>query len=577
MNSTMTSEINMRKQFMFLAILMTPTFAWAQYRIYVPPKVYTLPKVSTPRTTSQPKASSPKQPKTNQANAKQPKEKRHRQPREAKPQKANRHQKSQVVKRDRNEQKQQSQAQQHQQKLRQKELRQQRKQQREQEKAQRNQEKMAKTQAKQDKPKTSSRQLATRNARIEPQGRVTPLWDGGHAVDTPSGEHYEFNREGKLSGFCEGGTEATFRNDGSFKTIKANGMQIEHGANGVRKVQSQLPGGGRLVSTGPQRGFIERPLTRGGQAYIQRVYVTEPRISVSLYHPYLYRGIRFYNYLPAIYYSPGFYRWAYYSWGYPVAFTWYWFGAPWVAFYGAYFAPFPGYPNASLWLTDYILAADLQAAYQDRAEAESEARGTAEAYAEGDNGSPVTPEVKLAIADEVRQQLAAEHASAVDPARAEPGEERVTPPALDPKIRVFVVSSPLTDVMADGRECSLTSGDVVARLGDGQDGSQSIPVSVLSSKSADCAAGSQLALSAQDLQEMYNDFRQQIDAGLETLAQQQGRNGLPAGPNANPRIMPDSQPEALDANAPAVLQQQWEAADRAEATIRQAANLGSDR
>jgi hypothetical protein len=577
MNTTITSKNKLRKWVLVLALLTTPELAWAQYKIYVPPKVYTPPKTSTPRPASQSKVSSSKQPKVKQSQAKQPKEKSQEKVAKGKVQKADRRQQNQEVKREQNQERQQRQAQLHQQKLQQKQLKQQRKRQREQEKAQRKQEKIAKRQAKQHEQKTFSPQPAARSGRTEPQGHVTPLRAGGHAIDTPSGEHYEFNREGKLSSFSKGGTEATFRRDGSFKTVKANGMQIEHGANGVRIVQSQLMGGGRLLSTGPQRGFIERPMTRGGQAYVQRVYVSGPRISVLVYHPYLYRGILLYNYVPTLYYSPGFYRWAYYSWGYPVAFSWDWFGAPWFTFYGPYFAPFPAYRNASLWLTDYLLAADLQAAYQDRSEAESEAWGTAEAYAGGDNGSPVTPEVKFAIADEVRQQLAAEYAIAGDSARAEAGEDKATPPALDPKIRVFVVSSDLTEVMADGRECTLTSGDVIARLADAQDANQSIPVRVLSSKSADCTVGSQFRVSAQDLQEMDNDFRQQIDAGLETLAQKQGQGGLPAGPNADPRLIPDRQPEAPDANAPSLLQQQWDAADRAEADIRQALGIGLDK
>jgi hypothetical protein len=39
---------------------------------------------------------------------------------------------------------------------------------------------------------------------------------------------------------------------------------------------------------------------------------------------------------------------------------------------------------------------------------------------------------------------------------------------------------------------------------------------------------------------MHNDFRQQIDAGLATLSEQQGKGGLPKAPAADPKPSPDS-------------------------------------
>ena len=577
MNSTKTNKNKMRKWVAFLAlIMMIPSAGWAQYKIYVPPKVYTPPKVSTPRTTSQPKASSSKQPKTKQSQVKQPKEKRQSQPREAKPQKADRRQKSQEVKRARNGQKQERQEQKLQQKQQQRELKQQRKENRQQGKARRNQKKQAKRQGKQRKQDTSSPPRVARIRQNEARGQVTPLKSGGHAIDTPSGEHYEFNRDGKLSTFSKPGMEATFRPDGKFRSVKADGMQIDYRVNGARAVQTQLPGGGRLVSTAPNRGFIEYPMTRGGQAYIKRTYVANGRISLAVYRAYYYHSVPFYHYVPAFYFSPRFYMWAFYPWGPPITFSWGWFGAPWFGFYGPYFAPFPAYPNASLWLTDYLLAANLAAAYQDRAGAEPEASSTAEAYAGDNNDTSLTPEVKFAIAAEVRQQLAAEQAMATDPTQAETAQDAL-PPGLDPTIRVFVVSSGLSEGTADSGECGLTPGDVIARLADGPDVNQGILVIVLSSKQGDCAAGSQLRVSAQDLQEMHNDFCRQIDSGLGALAQEQGQGGLPASPNADPRLAPNRQAGAPDANAPTLLQQQWEAADRAEADIRQTVDLGSDK
>ena len=552
MKTTLITKNTMRMFLTLLALTMTPALAWAQYKIYIPPKVYTPPKVSTPRPASQPKASSPKQPNV---------------------QKTDRRQQNQEVKRERNQQKQERQAQQHQQKLQQKELKQQLKQQKEQEKAHRNQEKIAKRQTKQHKQKSSSPQPAARTGQTEPQGRATPLRAGGHAIDTPSGNHYEFNREGK---FSKGGKEATFRRDGSFKTVKANGMQIEHGAIGVRTVQSSIPGGGRLVSTGPGRGFIETPMTRGGHAYVVRTYVAGSRVSVAVYRPYFYRGVVYYRYMPGFFFAPRFYAWAYYPWPTPIPFSWGWFGAPWYGFYGPYFAPFAAYPNASLWLTDYLLAENLQAAYQDREGAGTGDEGVSEAGSVNDSGSPITPEVKYAIASEVRAQIAANQTMAAHPDQAETAGDEAATAVLDPTVRVFVVSSSLSEQTTSGEECGLTPGDVIARLGDSPDADQRIPATVLSSKHGDCAVGSQFQAPVQELVDMHNDFLRQLDSGLGALAQEEGQKGLPVGPAAGQHLAPGSQPETPDASAPTMLQQQQESADQAEAEIRQSIQSGSD-
>jgi len=48
-----------------------------------------------------------------------------------------------------------------------------------------------------------------------------------------------------------------------------------------------------------------------------------------------------------------------------VFWNWGWTPAayPWYGYYGYYFAPYPAYPSAAYWLTDYVMASDLQAAY----------------------------------------------------------------------------------------------------------------------------------------------------------------------------------------------------------------------
>ena len=199
-------------------------------------------------------------------------------------------------------------------------------------------------------------------------------------------------------------------------------------------------------------------------------------------------------------------RWpapAYYGWG--------WGGSPWYGYYGGFFAPYPVYPSAAFWLTDYLIAANLQAAYAAQADANAAAaEGAANNSAPSDNevasnGRPavapsgqaaLSPEVKQAIADEVKAQIAASKAEASKTGSSGGGQQPASgevPPALDPARRTFVVSDDLA-VVADGQECSLTQGDVITRLTDTPDEDQKVNVSIASSKKTDCAAGKPLRL-----------------------------------------------------------------------------------
>ena len=90
-----------------------------------------------------------------------------------------------------------------------------------------------------------------------------------------------------------------------------------------------------------------------------------------VYRGYDYHGRHYYGYVHDRYYHPGYYGWAYHPWGrvYYGPAAWGWGGAPWYGFYGAYFTPYPVYASPAFWLTDYLIAANLQAAYQAGVEA----------------------------------------------------------------------------------------------------------------------------------------------------------------------------------------------------------------
>jgi hypothetical protein len=374
--------------------------------------------------------------------------------------------------------------------------------------------------------------------------------------------------------------EASFAN-GKVQSIHANGMAINHGVGGARTVVTES-NGRTLVSTGAHQGYLQSQyLSRNGTTYVQRTYVANNVTYTNVYRTTYYRGVAYYGYVPAYYYHPVFYGWVFNAWPRRVYWGWGWGGAPWYGYYGYYFAPYPVYPAASLWLTDYLLATNLQAAYQAQAQASAAAaQGPANRLAsQAQSSSPdggatqLSPEVKEMVAAEVTRQLAAEKDAAQ---QANPQVSATSgnqpPAALDPAQRVFVVSSTL-DVTADGQECALTPGDVLYRIGDQRGTDNNVAASVSSSKKADCATGKTVLVSVQDLQEMHNHFREQIDSGLKTLAGNQGKGGLPTAPDTGTSAG-EVPPVTPDADVASELQDQQLQADQTEKEVQRQAVAG---
>jgi hypothetical protein len=402
----------------------------------------------------------------------------------------------------------------------------------------------------------------------------------------------------------KGGGTASIRPNGQIRSINRNGMHIEHGLNGSRRIESTR-NGAHIVTTGRGSGYVQRAyVTRGGRSYVSRTTIINHRAYTGVYRSYSFHGHAYYGYHPAFYYGHAYYGWAYNPWAAPVYYGWGWGGAPWYGFYGAYFAPYPVYPSAAFWLTDYLISANLQAAYAAQAAASAAANGAAASgaaangvaadqsqdgasnSAPADNSGSValSPEVKAAIAEEVKAQLAAEQAAAAQPApsggqaaatqaSATPAADEV-PPALDPARRTFVVASDLA-VVGDGQECQLTSGDVITRITDTPDDDNKVTVSVSAGKKADCAAGKQVAVSVDDLQEMQNHFQEQLDNGMKDLASKQGTGGLPKAPDTS-TVASDVPPPPPDTSAEKTLQDQQAAADQTEAqVVKEAFSQGS--
>jgi hypothetical protein len=401
---------------------------------------------------------------------------------------------------------------------------------------------------------------------------------------------------------------------GNVRTIQAHNMRIDHGAHGNRRIVTEH-NGRRVVSMGHGRGYSERAYyNRGGRAYYQRTYYYGGHRYAYAYRGYYYHGYRYYGYAPAYYYRPVYYGWAYNPWPAPVYYNWGWAGNPWYGAYNYYYTPYPAYPAANYWLTDYMMSEQLRAAYaaglaaQGKADSPSVgssadliaglwssdqliASNLEAAYGENFFFSPagaaqpaLSKEVKDALAEEVKRQLALDKNAAEKPKNASvffdrtvspnlhatyggAAEAEEVPPALDPNFRYFVVVSDLELTPDSGDECQLTQGDVIYRSGDQVSDDNNIDVVVKRIKKDDCAIGTKGSLDANDIQEMHNQFRVSLEAGLKALAEKNGKDGLPKAPDTTttsgevPAPTPDN-------NVDADLQQQQKDADQLEAEVK---------
>jgi len=319
--------------------------------------------------------------------------------------------------------------------------------------------------------------------------------------------------------------------------------------------------GNRVVSYGPNHGFIERRTLSG---YLTRTHMAGGRLYAHAYFEYRYRGFAYARYVPAFYYGPRFYAWSAAPWGVPVVYAWSGFAvpAPWLGFYAGYFSPYPAYSSPDLWLTDYLINENLKQTYEaSQGDQNPQPPGTAQP------ASPVlTAETKELIAAEVRRQLAEAAASTQSPVA--PTGSELAPPTLSQTY--FVVASFVDIVPAGTQGCSLTPGDVIQRTGKTVAPDGNIDMKVVSAKPGGCAANSEAAISLSALQEMHNQFREQIDGGLTTLAANEG-NRFPAAPPTEARAVPEGTVTPV-ADAASLLADQEASANKMEDIVRQGGN-----
>jgi hypothetical protein len=347
-------------------------------------------------------------------------------------------------------------------------------------------------------------------------------------------------------------------------------MDIHHGLNGNRTVSRERPDGSRVVATRGGPGYVERGYNYHGNAYDRRTYYYGGRYYNNYYRGYYYGGYYTNVYAPGYYYGPAYYGWAYNPWPAPIAYSWGWGGYPWYGYYGGYFAPYPVYPSAAYWLTDYVVSASLAAAYQEAVDAQVEAAKVPP------GGSPaLDQQTKDMIAEEVKRQIALENQEAQANAQKQdidPASSGIARMLSDNQTHVFIAGADLDLVEASGQECMISQGDVLEVASAPPSGANAATAVVLCSKGGkECVKSAQVSVPFTDLQEMQNHMRQTIDQGLGDLQSKQGQNGLPAVPPSAkaPPVKSDFAAAAPppEQNVAADIKQESQQADQAEQEV----------
>lgn len=353
------------------------------------------------------------------------------------------------------------------------------------------------------------------------------------------------------------------RADGSRAEIHdlQRGVDIHYGSNGARRIVQERSDHSRVFAE-RGGGYVQHPYMFRGQELAHRTYSEHGHEFAHFYSRNVYHGVPLEVYAPVRFYSVGFYGWAHTPWPVSVHYTWEWRGSPWYRAYGHYFAPYPVYDNGTYWLTDYLIATSLEAAYAAQVRAQ---------MAAGD-APTLSPDVKAAIADEVgfelQQEAAAARANAADPQEL-PDNGGISTLLTDGNSHVFVAGSNLDIAGGSGNECTLSAGDVVQVRAAPAPGAQVINATVLASKGGnECAPGMTVRVALPELQEMQNYMHQTVDQAMADLQGRQGTGNLPAAP-ASAQGAPVSAGFAVgapppDTNAQVEINAQAAVADQAE-------------
>jgi hypothetical protein len=349
---------------------------------------------------------------------------------------------------------------------------------------------------------------------------------------------------------------------------------------GARTVVVQRPGNRVVVVQGAAHGYVQRPVVVQGRTYIKRTYYVNQVGFVRVYRPFVFRGAPLYFYTPVVYYPAPFYVWAVGPWAFPVAYPWGWLGDPWFVYYGPYFRPYPDYARPSLWLTDFLIATTLEAAYLRTREDNAASQAAADAANPEPVESPAAmpDEVKSMVEAEIRRQLAQAQSEAQTGATPETPRNGLLPSLSDGQ-HTFIAPEFVEADDNNGGTCLIGQGDVVGMDALPRAGTMA-QLRILASKGSDCAAGSNVIVPLSDVVEMSNHMRATVDDGLKTLRESQGKNNIPeltAAAAAEP-VSPQfaANLTIADPDVAQILETEGRNADQLEMSVRADATGGFD-
>lgn len=118
-----------------------------------------------------------------------------------------------------------------------------------------------------------------------PQGTVTTQANGNMTVKAVDGRQYGLRANGTLASHKSGSTRATLDPDGRVQSMHAGPLDVSRGPRGARMVVMHRPERTVVVSMGAHVGYVQRPTTWHGQAFVQRTYVSGAHVVTHLYAP----------------------------------------------------------------------------------------------------------------------------------------------------------------------------------------------------------------------------------------------------------------------------------------------------
>ncbi|HLJ39322.1 MAG TPA: hypothetical protein VKT54_13040 [Steroidobacteraceae bacterium] len=334
------------------------------------------------------------------------------------------------------------------------------------------------------------------------------------------------------------------------------------------------------VERSERPGFVSRTFVSGGHVLYTHVYHQQ------VWHQFG-RSFAYETFVPAVRFPALYYAWALGAWPRPVFYSWGWQMQPWYPTYGVMFTPYAAYTSPDQWMTDYIIAQNMQMAYQAQAAVpppQPAPQPAALPAPDPSNTSPasppgytsltphsqepsppsqsdstsgsiapppaMTPQVKAELNAQIKVQLREQQAAQATPATL---TTQSTPPALRTNHVFFEVVQPLDVTTANGH-CSLKANDYIKRTGGMSNDDWMIPVVVELSGPSDCPEGLATRIGLNDLNAMENEQEAQVMEAMRAASRSMGADGPPSG--AQPTLIADGSAAAAPGTLEAIQQTQ---------------------